>query len=70
MGASNPSNASVGVFYAVVGLGLVILSDYAPKLVNGLLALILIGLILRNTGAVQGWISRGVGAASSNSKGQ
>lgn len=50
------------VFYAVVGVGLVIAADYAPKLVNGLLALILIGLLLRNYKPIQKWFNRGVNA--------
>lgn len=65
---ANPLDMRTGIFYGVVAVGLVILSDYAPRLVNGLLALILIGLILRNSGAVQNWIAQGVGAASGNAK--
>ena len=52
-------NTSV-VFYGIVAVGLVVISDYAPRLINGLLALILIGLVLRNSHAIQLWISNAV----------
>lgn len=59
-----PLNGQAAIFYGVVGVGLIIASDYAPTLVNGLLALILVGLILRHTGAFDQFISSGVAATS------
>lgn len=43
---------STFVFFLVVALGLVIAADYAPRLVNGVLILILIGILLRNAGPI------------------
>jgi len=58
------TDPAAAIFYGAVAVGLVILSDYVPWLVNGVLAVILLGLILRNSSTFQAAISRGVGAAS------
>jgi hypothetical protein len=59
--ALDPTSA---IFYGIVAILLIILADYVPWLVNGLLAVILLGLILRNNSTFQTAINRGVGAAT------
>lgn len=63
-GIPKGSYAAAGVFYGVVAVGLIILADYVPWIVNGLLAVILLGLILRHSQAFSGAISGGVAAAT------
>lgn len=56
------------VFYGIAAILLVFIAGYAPRLVNGLLILILVGLVLKQSGAFDTFIQRGVAVAQTQGK--
>ena len=54
------------IFYAIIAILLVFIAGYAPKLVNGLLILVLVGLVLKQSGAIDKFIAGGVAVAQSS----
>ncbi len=53
----------VVIFYILTAAGVVFVAEYAPKLVNGLLILILVGMILKHAGVFDTFIKTGTNVA-------
>lgn len=49
-------------FYVLAAAGVIFIADFAPRLINGLLILILVGIVLRNVGVFDSIIARNTGA--------
>lgn len=55
-------NAGEGGFYLLAAAGVIFIADFAPRLINGLLIVILVGIVLKNVGAFDAIIARNTGA--------
>lgn len=59
-------NSQLAVLYGIAAILLVFIAGYAPRLVNGLLIVLLVGIILKQSGAIDTFITRGVAVAQSS----